>query len=101
MPLIRRNKNQWRKVYPGVRRTPVYEVVQRMEVGRLIFDNSDSETFKFSNKYDVAPTIACSPKGADANVSIIVTELNAKNVIITASAKFTGEVHLQIVEVPS
>ena len=35
MAVIRRNKNQWRKVYPGVRRKPVYEIVQRMEVGRL------------------------------------------------------------------
>ena len=52
MPVINRNKNQWRKVYPGVRRTPVYETLQRMEVGRLIFTNSDQESFSFTNEYD-------------------------------------------------
>jgi hypothetical protein len=98
MPLIKRNKNQWRKVYPGVRRKPVYEVVQRMEVGRLVFNNSDSEIFKFTNSYDKMPTITVSPFGVNANVSIIVTSLSKSQTIITASAKFTGQVHIQVVE---
>ena len=98
MPYIKRNKNQWRKVYPGVRRTPVYEIVQRMEVGRLVFTNSDLEVFGFSNAYDKAPTITASVFGTDANVSINCTALTRGSATFAASAKFTGEVHIQVVE---
>ena len=98
MAVIRRNKNQWRKVYPGVRRKPVYEYAQRMEVGRLIFSNSDSEIFEFSNSYDNIPTITVSPFGTEANVSVHCISLSRSHAIIQASAKFTGEVHIQVVE---
>lgn len=98
MPYIKKNKNQWRKVYPGVRRKPVYEVIQRMEVGRLIFNNSDLETFYFHNSYDTAPTVTASVVGPDANVSVNCVELGRGTVTVAASAKFTGEVHLQVVE---
>ena len=98
MPYIIRNKNQWRKVYPGVRRKPVYEVIQRMEVGILAFDNSDEETFKFNNSYDIEPTVTISTVGADANVSICSIHLSNAAVTVSSSAKFTGEVHPQVVE---
>ena len=98
MPYIKRNKNQWRKVYPGVRRKPVYEIVQRMEVGRLVFSNSDQETFEFSNAYDKAPTVTASVFGEDANVSINCINLGRSEAVFAASAKFTGEVHVQVVE---
>ena len=98
MPYIKKNKNQWRKVYPGVRRKPVYEVIQRMEVGRLIFTNSDLETFKFHNSYDIAPTITASTVGPDANVSLSCTVINNGYATFAASAKFTGEVHIQVLE---
>tara|TARA_E500000331_G_scaffold344189_1_gene380100 strand:+ start:304 stop:606 length:303 start_codon:yes stop_codon:yes gene_type:complete len=98
MPVINRNKNQWRKVYPGVRRTPIYEKSQMMEVGRLYFVNSDLETFKFSNSYDVAPTVTASVYGVDANVSINCVAITRTSATFAASAKFTGEVHVQILE---
>ena len=98
MAYIRRNKNQWRKVYPGVRRKPVYELIQRMEVGRLVFANSDQETFNFSNAYDKEPTITASVNGVGANVSINCIALTRAYAIIAASAKFDGEVHIQVVE---
>lgn len=98
MPYIKRNKNQWRKVYPGVRRKPVYELIQRMEVGRLIFENSDEETFEFSNAYDKSPTVTASVFGPDANVSINCISLSRSGATFAASAKFTGEVHVQVVE---
>jgi len=98
MPYIIRNKNQWRKVYPGVRRKPVYEVLQRMEVGILMFDNSDEETFTFNNSYDIEPTVTISTVGPDANVSICSINLSNSAVTVSSSAKFTGEVHLQVVE---
>ncbi len=98
MPVINRNKNQWRKVYPGVRRTPVYENLQRMEVGRLIFSNSDKETFNFTNNYDKPPLITASPFGTDANVSVNCIEISNASATFVASAKFTGEMHIHIVE---
>lgn len=98
MPVINRNKNQWRKVYPGVRRTPVYESIQRMEVGRLIFNNSDQETFSFANKYSKPPLITASTFGPDANVSVNCVSVSNSGATFVASAKFTGEIHIHIVE---
>ena len=98
MPYIKRNLNQWRKVYPGIRREPVYENLQRIEVGRLIFTNSDNGTFKFSNSYDKNPVITCSVFGTGANVSVYCDSISTKSARIVASAKFTGEVHIHIME---
>jgi hypothetical protein len=98
MPYIRRNLNQWRKVYPGVRREPIYEDFQRVEIGRLIFSDSNSENFKFSNSYDSAPAITFSVVGADANVNLYCESLNSKSATIVSSAKFTGEVHIHVME---
>ena len=98
MPVINRNKNQFRKVYPGVRRKPVYENLQRMEVGRLVFNNSDQETFGFSNSYEKPPTVVASTFGPNANVSIHCTSITRGSATFTASAKFTGEVHIHILE---
>ena len=98
MAILRRNKNQFRKVYPGIRRTPRYESAQSMEVGKLTFSNSDQETFFFTNSYDVIPAVVCSVVGTNGAVSVIVTSLDKSRAVVTTSAKFTGEVHLHIVE---
>ena len=98
MAVLRKNLNQYRKVYPGVRRTPRYEGAQSMEVGKLTFTNSDQETFIFNNVYQKVPAICASVKGDYGSVSVIVTFLNKEQAIITTSAKFTGEVHLHILE---
>lgn len=98
MPYIRRNLNQFRKVYPSVRKEPVYETIQRIEVGRLVFTDSDSEIFTFSNSYDIAPIVTFSAVGTDANVNLYCEVLNKKNVTINSSAKFTGEVHIHVME---
>ena len=98
MPVINRIKNQWRKVYPGVRRTPVYENLQRMEVGRLIFTNSDQESFFFTNQYDKPPLVTASTFGENANVSIHCIAITSAKAVFAASAKFDGEIHIHIVE---
>jgi len=98
MPYIKRNLNQFRKVYPGVRREPIYENLQRIEVGRLIFTNSDTETFKFSNTYDKSPTITCSVFGTGASVNVYCDSISTKSARIVASAQFTGEVHIHVME---
>ena len=101
MAVLKRNKNQFRKVYPGVRRTPRYENIQSMEVGKLTFTNSDSETFFFTNSYSSSPSIVASVFGTNGAVSVIVTELSQTRVVVKTSAKFTGEVHLHILEASS
>lgn len=98
MAILKRNKNQYRKVYPGIRRTPRYETIQSMEVGKLTFSNSDQETFFFTNSYGVPPAVVCSVFGSNGAVSVIVTTLDTRKAVVTTSAKFTGEVHLHIVE---
>ena len=98
MPYIRRNLNQWRKVYPSVRKEPIYETIQRIEVGRLVFTDSDSETFSFSNSYDTAPIVTFSAVGTGANVNLYCESVSAKSAKINSSAKFTGEVHIHVME---
>ncbi len=98
MAILKRNKNQFRKVYPGIRRTPRYENIQSMEVGKLTFSNSDQETFFFTNSYGTPPAVVCSVVGTNGAVSVIVTTLDTRKAVVTTSAKFDGEVHLHIVE---
>jgi hypothetical protein len=98
MPYIRRNLNQFRKVYPGIRKEPVYENIQRVEIGRIVFSNSNSESFKFSNSYDSPPIVTFSAVGANANVNLYCESVTTKRATIVSSANFTGEAHIHVME---
>jgi hypothetical protein len=101
----RRNLNRFRKVYPYLRRAPVYsycadsEVV--IEVGEAEFDNASSTTYSFQQTYSTVPSVTAisvdSENNNTANVNVFIQAITLTNVTFGTSQAFTGKVNFQII----
>ncbi len=95
-----RNLNRFRKIYPGIRKTPVNATVSDksvvLEETILSFSSQSSRTYTFSQIYNQIPTITLS---ADLNVNVYITSISTTSVTIEASSPITANVHVQIMKV--
>lgn len=100
MATKRYDLNRHRKIYPLIRRKPVYLDIgagdSEVEANVIIYNNSESETYTFINTYDKLPVCIVSPE--DENVNLYISAISTTSVTINASAPFTGKVHLHIYE---
>ena len=102
MPVLnKQNANRFRKVYPGVRKTPVYGLARKIEAVVLELTNTNTATYVFKNGYANAPAVtACVLNEAgDANTNVVISSITSSSVTIETSVNITGKVHLQVVEV--
>ena len=105
----KKNRNRYRKVYPYIRKSPVYEYcsdkAMEMEVGEILFSDSDNETYTFTSTFDSAPIInSISVDGysnGSANVNVYVESVTTTTVTIRTSAQFTGKVHFHAIRISS
>jgi len=102
----RKDKNRWRKVYPYLRRKPVYtycaDKAVVMETGFIDFDNASSGSYTFAiGLFPAAPTITSisvdNLSTSTANVNVFVTAVSTVSVTIESSALFTGRVHFHAI----
>ena len=102
----KKDLNRLKKVYPYIRKKPVYgllsdkEVV--IEVGSLYFDGTvDSVSYQFEATFDGVPTITAiavdSEGNSDANVNVFVSEVTTQQTTLATSQKFTGRVHFHVI----
>ena len=101
-----RDLNRFRKVYPYKRAAPKYAYVydaiagDSMEAGKITFTDSDSGTYAFVKSYASIPAVTVSTVDSggngDTNVSITVSAISLTSVTVTASEKFTGQVHVHV-----
>ena len=98
---ILRDKNRYKKIYPLLRRRPIYETTATsgngvdVEAAVLVFDNSSQETYTFTSNYISLPVCTIAPE--DENVNVFITSLTINNVTISASEEFNGKVHIHVV----
>ena len=103
----RRDKNRFRKVYPYIRKAPVYEYCSKndveIEVGEISYSNSDTGTYTFESTFLTAPFITAvsydSEGNATANVNVYISSVSTSSVTIKTSAPFTGKVHFHAIRV--
>ena len=103
----RRDKNRFRKVYPYLRRAPVYEYCTdtdiEIEVGEITFNNTDTGTHTFTSVFLSAPMITAisydSSNNSSANVNIYIDSVSTTSVTLKSSAPFTGKVHFHAIRV--
>ena len=101
----KRDKNRFRKVYPFLRRKPVNEFTltkaTTIEIGKLTFTNSSSQTYNFSEVYSSVPVVTAisvdSESNNTASVNVFVSSISQTSATFEASSAFTGEVHFQII----
>ena len=97
----KKNKNAFKKVYPYVRRRPVYtfeldkEVV--IETASLYFDATSEATHTFAEVFSAVPVVTATARTEDLNV--FVTAITTTNVTINTSEVFTGYVELHAIYV--
>ena len=69
-----------------------------MEAAKISFVDSDTEDYNLTGLYTSAPVVTISSVGSDqTNVSLTISSINTTTVTVSASSKFTGEVHIHIV----
>ena len=103
----RRDKNRFRKVYPYIRKAPVYEYCSpsdiEIEVGEITYTNADSGTYTFTSTFLNAPMITAisydSESNGTANVNVYISAVSTTSVTIKTSAPFTGKVHFHAIRV--
>ena len=101
-----RDKNRFRKIYPFLRRKPVYETIldgsANIEVGIIDYNNTDTGTYSFTSTFTSVPTITATSvetgSGSPGNVNVYVTAISIGAVTIKVSdANFIGRVHLHAI----
>ena len=109
MALVRKNMNQFRKTYPGVRKTPRYDTTitlddnLTLEIKAVAFSNSTTETYTFIKSYSQNPVVTATAvgtgQGHDANVNVYISVNSRTAVTLETSAAFTGYVNVQVIGV--
>lgn len=97
-----RNLNRFRKIYPGVRKTPVNASVAdsavTLEEAILQFSNQSSLTYTFNQIYEQVPSVTLA---AEENVNVYITAISTTSVTIESSSLITAKVHVQVMKVGS
>lgn len=97
------NKNQRRKVYPRVRKRPVYEDCGGggvdVETAILTFSGESSVTYSFTKSYPIYyPAVTVVAAGSNNNINLFISSISTTAVTISASQPFHGTAHLVAVE---
>jgi hypothetical protein len=102
MPVLRKNQNRFRKVYPGIRKPAVYESLAQIEGGEISLINASTGTYTFKKIFGAAPSVTATvydAEGTAGNVNVIITTVSSTSVTIATSEAITGKIHIQIIEV--
>jgi hypothetical protein len=105
----KKNKNAFKKVYPYVRRRPVYtyelEHETIIETAVIEFIAESEKVYVYEGIFAVDPTVTAiaaeNSSGDNANVNLVVSNVSTTSCTISASDEFTGYAHVQIILVMS
>ncbi len=104
----KKNKNRFKKVYPYIRRAPVFELVSSgqetiIEITALNFVNSSSETYSFAETFLNAPIVTVTSVDSQgnntANVNVFINSVSTTSVTVETSQNFTGTVHIHAISI--
>ena len=97
----KQNKNVFKKVYPYVRRRPVYtyelDKVTLIETGRVYFNATSSVTYAFVETFAAIPMVTAVAEEDDLNV--FITIISTTSVTLNTSDTFTGWVNFHAIYV--
>lgn len=101
----KRNKNEYKKVYPYIRRRPVYtyelDKETSIETARVEFTDTDTESYTFAESFPGIPSVTATAEevSSNANVNIYIESISTTAITIRASESFTGFVNIHAVYV--
>jgi len=84
----------------------VYDNVQgdmSVEAGKINFVNDEFGVYNFTSSYTSVPSVTITSVDTignfQTNVSLTITSISTTAVTVSASSKFTGQVHVHVVPV--
>jgi len=96
-----RDLNRMRKVYPFIRKRPVYVLQSdseiEIEVAKITLDNESSKTYTFELLFGGTPTVTLTPK--DTSVNVFISAVSSTSVTIGASDSVQAEIQLTAIYV--
>lgn len=97
MPVIVKNQNRYRKVYPATRKSGQARVsyTTQVESGEITMVSAFEGTYTFTTQFTKVPSVTAS---ANKNVNVFITALSTTSVSIETSAAITGKIYVQIIE---
>jgi hypothetical protein len=97
----KKDKNRFRKVYPYLRKAPVWEYCSptkvEIEVGLISFNGTTTGTYTFTETFESVPRITAISVAKIGNVNVWVTGVTTTYVTIETSAPFTGDIHFHAI----
>jgi len=101
MAIAKKNINRFRRVYPGIRKTPRYEPSLQVEAGYIDFVNESVGSYSYSTTFNAAPSVTATVLDTTGNgtvaCNIYISAISTTAVEITTSTNITGRVNLQII----
>jgi|TARA_A100000164_G_C21285283_1_gene486416 hypothetical protein len=104
MPVITKNQNRFRKVYPGIRKNSVNQVMytKKIEAGSILLTDSYQGTYTFELGYLEIPSVTATVYDTTAtgagNTNVIISDVTRTSVTIQTSQAITGTIYVQVVE---
>ena len=101
----KRDLNRFRKIYPYIRRSPVWaycaDKAVTIEIGSITFTDANSGTHTFTETFDDIPTctaVACDSEGnSSADVNVFIDSVTKTSLTISTSNNFTGKVEFHAI----
>ena len=98
MAVLKKNINRFRRVYPGIRKSPKYESLVNVEAGYIDLSNENNGTYTYTLSYDEIPSVVGTPydsTGAGTvNVNIYISTIS-KTISITRTPSKAFKASLQ------
>jgi len=105
MPVVTKNQNRFRKVYPGIRKNAVNQILYsaKIEAGSITLSDASTGTYTFELAYDLPPAVTATIYDATAdganNTNVIITSVSKTQVSIQTSQAITATIYVQVIEV--
>ena len=103
MPVLTKNQNRFRKVYPGIRKTASDQALYptKVEAGSISLSNESSGTYTFSYTYSTPQAVTATVYSSDGggNTSVYISSISSTEVNVETSVNITGTIYLQVIEI--
>jgi exosome complex RNA-binding protein Csl4 len=101
------DRQRFKKIYPGLRRTPVTATISDqtiiLESTQLVFTEASGITqkeFQFQSTYSSVPTVTMGVSSSEGDMVIArIVEITTQRVVVDVTAAFDGAIDLQVIQV--
>jgi len=103
MPVLTKNQNRFRKVYPGIRKNAVDQALYptKVEASSITLSGESTATYTFTYQYSTAPAVMATVYDSTGagNTTAYISSISTTAVTIETSVDVTGTLYIQVIEI--